>query len=117
MANDNKHWIDNLSELDRAALLDLLDGDVSKLHKRREMVFCLYDIEDSKHAQAISVQIQKMGWETKVFKDPENESLYMLEAGKRDYIISEKNYIYDSNFFKEIAEYNGVYYDGWYASK
>lgn len=110
-------WIEKLPELDKMALTDLVQGNFANLAKPRTMVFALYDVKDTSQLSTITKVLEDAGWQANSQPDPEQPSMFMLEAKKDGYVIDEKAYLTDTKFFADIAKQHEIHYDGWYASQ
>lgn len=110
-------WIEKLPELDKMALTDLVQGDFSGLAKPRTMVFTLFDITSQEQLDDIAKTLTDAGWQADGQADPEQPSMFMVEAKKDGYVIDEKTYLQDTKFFADIAKKYAIHYDGWYASQ
>jgi hypothetical protein len=108
--------VNQLPELDRAAVKDLMKSSQGHLDKPRIMVHCLYDIKSDKEVEVVTAYLSRAGWTASTTASTENASWFNIEAKKEGYILDEESYLSDSAYFHRLADLYSIYYDGWYAS-
>lgn len=110
-------WIAKLDDIDQQALRDVSGEKPEALSEPRQMNFVLLNLLDLSLLSSIGDKIYERGFTVHYGEDDNQKEVhaYIIEAQKDNYIISEKTYVEDTNFFKELAHEYGLLYDGWYA--
>lgn len=80
------------------------------------MNFCLYYVSDGEDLRKVIKRVEQAGWQHRIATQPDRPDLYLLEATKKDYSITEQQYVKDTQFFKQLAQDCNCSYDGWFAS-
>lgn len=104
-------------ELDREALITLAKNSKGRLESPREMNFVLYGFIEKQDIESAMDLIEKKGWSCSTQEQSDDQSKKLIISTKREYVLTEDQYVKDSSFFQGVAKIYNTGYDGWYASE